>query len=637
MNRRIAIFAALGGVCLSFTASLVAQTPATPSAGSPVEVREGDSWSKATFVRREGRRLLVRYDDGPEEWITADRMRASSSDAAPKSAPGAAPADTAKAAPADSRPVTLDGPFIEVALDTAPAPRRVSAVSVKQTPTTRPANAFSRLGSGIPHIDKLLPCADGGNVLLGVTRRHLRDQTEVIRLDLDHADQPEIRSLAAPKHELLAAADGGKFLLTKPEGNAVTLHVWEYASDEYKLKANYTFISKKGGRRVETALMVSPTRVLVCSDSNENFLVDLTSRRAVCMFQSFGRKPELDPTGRLVLLFNNNTGGVLRASDCGVVAELPNCDAFQIPHVDPTATLAAYPCDGGVRIARLGTGTPVATIIGIPHGRENIHLLSADYVLVGDVLYEVKTGIPVWEYVVPPESIVEMLPSGQMLYVLRDSGTACLATIPDAKAVEALKAQRPEDYLLAPGAQIAIGTGLNLYGSDQKAAEDLVKKAVTSAGHKVAPGNTGYKLNFTSAPGQARDLYFDEHIPFASVARKVTAPTTVVTATLTRDGETIWQQTWVCGAGGVLMRRNNQTLEQAAAEDAQPKAGQLNSMALPAYIPKGSTPGEPATLGASTVSPDGFGPPPERNREEKPGAKPPGGIRKGPVLDEHSV
>jgi hypothetical protein len=43
--------------------------------GDTLEVREGDVWSPATLVRQEGRRLLVRYEDGTEEWVGNDRLR----------------------------------------------------------------------------------------------------------------------------------------------------------------------------------------------------------------------------------------------------------------------------------------------------------------------------------------------------------------------------------------------------------------------------------------------------------------------------------------------------------------------------------------------------------------------------------
>jgi hypothetical protein len=70
-----------------------------------VEVREGDEWSAATIVKKEGRKYQIKYADGTEEWLTADRLRAPG-DAAGEgdpSAPGAgAGADDAK--PAVKRP-----------------------------------------------------------------------------------------------------------------------------------------------------------------------------------------------------------------------------------------------------------------------------------------------------------------------------------------------------------------------------------------------------------------------------------------------------------------------------------------------------------------------------------------------------
>lgn len=47
-----------------------------PTPGDAVEVREGDIWSPAEFLKKEGRRHQIRYDDGTEEWVTADRLRA---------------------------------------------------------------------------------------------------------------------------------------------------------------------------------------------------------------------------------------------------------------------------------------------------------------------------------------------------------------------------------------------------------------------------------------------------------------------------------------------------------------------------------------------------------------------------------
>lgn len=61
---------------LLVTGAVVAADPAAAfTDGQKVEVREGDTWSAATVVKKEGRKYQIQYDDGTEEWVTADRLR----------------------------------------------------------------------------------------------------------------------------------------------------------------------------------------------------------------------------------------------------------------------------------------------------------------------------------------------------------------------------------------------------------------------------------------------------------------------------------------------------------------------------------------------------------------------------------
>lgn len=80
--RALRLFIA-GGAFLFVAANAPAQeeTPSQPpkktyETGQKVMVREGDSWSAVTIVKREGRKYQVRYDDGTEEWVGAGRLRA---------------------------------------------------------------------------------------------------------------------------------------------------------------------------------------------------------------------------------------------------------------------------------------------------------------------------------------------------------------------------------------------------------------------------------------------------------------------------------------------------------------------------------------------------------------------------------
>lgn len=59
------------------TAPVPAAAPAATDfqPNQKVEAREGDAWSPATVLKKEGRRLQIKYDDGTEEWVTPDRLR----------------------------------------------------------------------------------------------------------------------------------------------------------------------------------------------------------------------------------------------------------------------------------------------------------------------------------------------------------------------------------------------------------------------------------------------------------------------------------------------------------------------------------------------------------------------------------
>ena len=74
---------------------------ATYDVGQKIEVREGDTWSAATVLKKEGRKYFIQYQgaDQAEEWVTTDRMRA-----AGNTAGGAAPTTPSPTAPGAATP-----------------------------------------------------------------------------------------------------------------------------------------------------------------------------------------------------------------------------------------------------------------------------------------------------------------------------------------------------------------------------------------------------------------------------------------------------------------------------------------------------------------------------------------------------
>ena len=61
------------GTSVLLAAGVVAK--AAETVGSTVEVREGDTWSKAKVLGVEGTRTHIQYDDGTDEWVVRDRLR----------------------------------------------------------------------------------------------------------------------------------------------------------------------------------------------------------------------------------------------------------------------------------------------------------------------------------------------------------------------------------------------------------------------------------------------------------------------------------------------------------------------------------------------------------------------------------
>src|SRR5687767_13088272 len=92
--------------------------PATFSEGQKVEVREGDTWSSATILKKEGRRYQIRYADDPnsDEWVTADRLRLPTGNPPAAGAGNAVgnPAATKPAAPKPAAPARVNGQKAEV-------------------------------------------------------------------------------------------------------------------------------------------------------------------------------------------------------------------------------------------------------------------------------------------------------------------------------------------------------------------------------------------------------------------------------------------------------------------------------------------------------------------------------------------
>ena len=597
----------LATAALTFLLASVA-TAATYRPGQAVEAREGDDWSAATVQKQEGRKFQVKYGDGTEEWVTADRLRPAGGAAGDGAGATDAPASPSAASPA--RPaITTDGPFTAVPLSPpGRVGRRAAAGTPPVPPTTKPAAAFVDLTPAVDPalggVERLIACADRPTAVVVVGRRD-RDDTALLCLDTADPSKSESRVFSAHEQQVLGAADGGRWLLTKSTAfRGMSLHLWEFKADGYRLKANYTFTRGREQKTPGEAMLLGPTRLLV-TEGFDTYLIDLPTRRQIAAVHGTGAK--LHAGGRFLMMTEGREAVLLRTSDLAVVGTVPEADRFA---VDPTGQYAAVAHGGGVDVIKLATKAKVGHVAGVA-GRD-LDLPNPDTLLVGGrTVYDVKTGVPVWQYGDDGGTRSAVLPGGQVLLVgPHDRETiAVAATLPDASAAAALKTAvaAPDAFVLRPGAKVAVKGDLSAFG-DAAAARKKLDAALATAGHTADDAATDFVLNVASAAGPTGK--FDTRPPgvIGPYYKEIDAPSTIVTVTLTHAGNTLWERKITFSADFIVTRKPGQSDEDAVAAAARPDADRLAGLDVPGYVIAGAAADKPATLGRSTLTRSGFVP-----------------------------
>jgi hypothetical protein len=614
-QRRIVAIAL--GMILGLGARAFALTP-----GQTITVNDGTSWTNATYLAQDGGKYHVRYSDGTDEWVTPDRLRpdptAPATGTGSGAAPSGRPADQAAAGPVAAptpdpqdipaylhvrRLPTFAGPFMRIQLRKIQGVNKHATMPIAAKPQTRPASDFVNLlpaaGTELRDCEQLLVSPDAPNIVVAVGGRR-GDDTPLLVLNTDNPAASESRVFTAKEHRVVAIADGGNILLSKPDaGDAPSLHLWVYKDQQYQLRINCTFIENQENARPESAMMVSATRMLMRSAGN-NYLIDLpTASQLACIDCG---EITMHASGRFLMTTRDQEGIMLRPSDLAMVGSLP-AKAPRNFTVDPTGTLAAFEQDSAVVVAKLSNGADVARVEGATvFGKLNI-VGTNDILIDGSAYYQSATGIPVWKYECGQTHYLQ-LANGQMLYVgnVNNQLVACAVTLPDTDALEGLS-HTAGRFSIKPGAHIAIAGDLAPFGDVAKAQSNL-ENLIAAAGDQYDP-DSACKLTVKATPGPTGTFTARVYLrPGPPELKDYPAPCTIVELTLTIGDTVIW-----------LDRREHkfqggwthpgQTIEDAVAEAGRINADTLGYIHLPGYIVKGPL-GKLVTLGASNLTRTGF-------------------------------
>ncbi|MGC4030357.1 MAG: hypothetical protein QM754_01230 [Tepidisphaeraceae bacterium] len=325
-------------------------------------------------------------------------------------------------------------------------------------------------------------------------------------------------------------------------------------------------------------------------------LVDLEKKAALASVESQGDSSvNVHPSGELVTAVVGGRATVLRASDFAVLKEFDEAADGSNVSVDPAGTAVAYlTTAGNVRVARLSDGEQLGTVSVGAAFRGRLDLVDSQFLLVnGSMVYDVKTGIPVWEYKMPNDIQVFPLMSGQFLLAGPGDKMASLAiaTLPDTAGRSALRTINANSFILKPGMAVKIDGDFGGFGEDKDKAADIVRDSITGAGLKVSDNDEPFHLvvSLAGGPTETREYVPDMFTPpNQRVAETVSAPSNVFTATLNYKGQPVWQQTVRFQAGYSIMRKKDQSFQEVANQLAKPSADRLGKLSIPSYLPVGA-------------------------------------------------
>jgi hypothetical protein len=590
-------------------------------AGTKIDVREGDTWTTVTVLKKEGRKYLVRYDDNTEEWVGPDRIR-KDGEVAPAATPSPSAADAAPA-PANGGGIVVDvspDSFAELDISNAREPGKPAGAPLKLT-VAKPTLDFSSVPihplSGDNSIDRLVICADDPSLAIVSCGTVFPEKPEVIRMDLAKQRQLGVATITRGQAVVAAVDEGATIFTCVGMGWDTPIHLWELDGARYRLKANYDpFGRDHHGSGLAMARFVDAGHAIFAANSGETYLVDLrTSKATGQVLGARDSRPYLSPSGQLLgVLSDDGRALVIRTSDFSKIAEFPNAARVGTLAIDPAGTALAYTDgDGAVRVVRIADGTELGVVSGIDPRNDRFDLLSPEKLFVADrSVFDVKTGLPIWIYQRPGGGeFPHMLANGQMLMLVGGEGgaSACAVTLPDAEAKAAAASISKESYDLGPGSNVSVKADFSAFGADRDKAEKAITDRLTAAKlNPVDDASAPVRLGIEVVAGPIEQRAYKTQGE-AGGLRVITCRSTNLIVSLNLKGKAIWWQSFHFQAGNPLrMTRDGQTLQQAADEAALPQAGGLGYLSFPTFLARGAAPGSPPALGSSDISTRGITP-----------------------------
>ena len=617
-------------------------TVAPLSDGDEVQVHEGDQWKDATFVRQEGQSILIVERDVGIKWVPVDQVRLPNG--GPLPGVGAAPANSAAPAAAPlpdasgaepSAPGTAGGANNPLTAVPTPLPSNPILIDVDQDlPAPRidlqpdaiihPGKAakhdFVRFGghaSGLlGSIKPYRRCVDTPDILFNV--RDFNSETVISRIDLAGGEAGSYRSLPVASDDVRGVGAGGRYVATVTDiDNVRSLRLWTYDTGQYRVRATVKLVKSDRGFEYGAVWPISGDRLIVDGAGAGLYLVNLPQARIEAYCKHGGDDPRLTPDGKYLIVRTDANFLLVRATDLSIAASVSAKGVNGNISIDPSNEFVAFYADNRVHVVKIADVEEVGSFDPGPNAGD-ISLISRNYVLMDRSnswdAYDVATGRPLWNYRRLDVAQSLLLGTGQM-FLSFNNGQFALASLPHSKAIASVRKFSKDAYVLTPGTAIAVKGDPAVFNSNQADMKNAVSDGLRKCSQTLAPGDSLYELNWTSAAGPTTSKKFYHTnlpmpMPFGAGVygepMDVSAPSTIITLPLTFNGTTIWHREITFVIGDFIQLPKDQSAQDVANQAAKPNVGALGDLEIPPYILKGASPDGSAAPFSSYITSTGI-------------------------------
>lgn len=607
--------------------------------GQRVQVREGGGWESATVVAREGERAKIKRDGWEDEmfhkWIALDELRpAATSDVPPiagaapnalRSLPGYRDADMSSA---EHLSLIVANPGAKLAPDVCVRP--TSRPSVRAVPVR------GATGENTP--DAIM--SPLGNSPMVVVASHIerKDGIRVDRIDLDTGTALRTVDLAIPKDMRLAGVspDASHAVFRKTgmtAGDRVEVWSIDPAAPKRELLLSPYPTGNPFEKDVRFAALLANDRLLLVGGKNELSVWDIKTGKAVyhCGANRDSR-PGISANGRYIVFTTGKEAMIIETATGNAVMELPQPLMGAAAFAFSPSGRQLVACDAHtIWSVNLDTGELYRDFT-LPGNITNssIDAPTDGYALINNsILVDLERRCPIWKYEVPDKSAAAVLSSGQYAFAVDgDSRSTCnliSTTIPHPAALKAAQGLKGNELLLKPGVSVSLQTNVSCTEQERAAIMTYIASQMKDRGITIAPGQP-IELSLSVEQGKTEQREYGSGPsfgPFARTGEKVTITQKISRMRITYQGKTVWEVHAFSGDPGfMLMRKQNQTMQQAVDEMGKPNLGVFTATRLPSYL---VMPSNPMYLGASELTGRGLR---DKKAEPEPDAPgtPPGAL-----------